>query len=238
MDKLTTIAADLSKAREALKLLQAELPNYHALLTDNEQDAQRLKSERASLDLQAQAKGRVGVARELLEQHQSDIQAARADVDRLEVLAARERTLAEMAECAKEAKRQRQVLESAVTAGNAAILKHIEKVDDAWNGMSQARNSFLDAGGKLTPIFNVLNYPTGWSNEKIEAERNTGEAILEELKSQGLDLNDVLTPRIDAKRTSVFDLLHPRDVVFPKPFGGLIPKLIQVFRRHKFGHDA
>lgn len=235
---MSQLQNDLKTAQANLDALQAELPNYHALLTDNEQDAQRLKTERASLDFQAQAKGRVGVARELLEQHQCDIQTARAEVDRLEVLVARERTLAEMAEYAKEAKRQRQVLESALTTANTAMLKHVEKIDDAWNGMSQARNSFLDAGGRLTPVFNVLNYPSGWSNEKVEAERNTGEAILEELKSQGLDLNDVLTPRIDARRTSVFDLLHPRDVVFPKPFGGLIPKLVQVFRRHKFGHDV
>lgn len=238
MDKLTTIAADLSKAREALKLLQAELPNYHALLTDNEQDAQRLKSERASLDLQAQAKGRVGVARELLEQHQSDIQAARAEVDRLEVLAARERTLAEMAECAKEAKRQRQILESAVTAANTAILKHIEKVDDAWGGMAQARKGFLDAGGRLSQAFNVTNYPSGWSNEKIKAEGDAGNEILEELKSQGLDLNDVLMAIGDDRRRSVFDLGHPREIVQPKPFGWMIHQAIQVFRRHKLGHDA
>jgi hypothetical protein len=39
MDKLTAIKADLTKAREALTALQDELPQYHALLTENESDA-------------------------------------------------------------------------------------------------------------------------------------------------------------------------------------------------------
>ncbi len=86
MDKLKSLQTDLKTAQDALTALQDELPQFHALLTDNEQDAQRLKSERASLDVQAQARGRVGVAREMLEQHQSDIQIARAEVVRLEDL--------------------------------------------------------------------------------------------------------------------------------------------------------
>ncbi len=238
MDKLKSLQTDLKAAQDALTALQDELPQFHALLTDNEGDAQRLKSERASLDAQAQARGRVNVARELLEQHRADIETARGEVDRLEVLAVRERTLAEMAETALEAKRQREILEAALAAGNSALLKHITKIDDTQVAMSLARNRFLDLGGKLSPAFTVLNYPRGWSNEKIQKEATTGEAILDELRSRGIDLNDVLTPSPDARRTSVFDLSHPGDVVFPEPFGWLIPKLIQVFRRHKFGDDA
>jgi phage-related tail protein len=238
MDKPTTIEADLSKAREALKLLQDELPQYHALLTDNEQDAQRLRAERASLDGQAQARNRVMVAKELLEQHQSDIQNARAEVDRLEVLAARERTLQEMAEYAKEAKRQRQVLESALEAANAAILKHVEKIDGLWGEIARARTGFLDAGGQLTPIFNVTRFPVHWDPEKARVEDAAGRAILSELEARGIDLNDVLMPVGDARRESVFDKLHPREVVQPKPFGVMVYQLIQVFRRHKYGRDA
>jgi hypothetical protein len=143
-----------------------------------------------------------------------------------------------MVETAKEAKRQREILEAALAAGNTALLKHITKIDDTQVAMSLARDRFLDLGGKLSPAFTVLNYPSGWSNEKIQKEATTGEAILDELRGRGIDLSDVLTPSPDARRTSVFDLSHPRDVVFPEPFGWLIPKLIQVFRRHKFGHDA
>lgn len=84
MDKLKSLQTDLKTAQDALTALQDELPQFHALLTDNEQDAQRLKSERASLDAQSQARGRVQIAKEMLEQHHADIATARAEVTRLE----------------------------------------------------------------------------------------------------------------------------------------------------------
>jgi NADH dehydrogenase/NADH:ubiquinone oxidoreductase subunit G len=223
---------DLKAAQAALTALQNDLPQFHSLLTDNEQDAQRLKTERAGLDEQVQAKNRVMSARELLEQHRADIQNARADVERLEVLAAREQTLADMTESALEAKRQRQVLESALEAANTALLKHVAKVDAAWAGMSQARESFLNAGGRLSPAFNVTFYPSSWTNEKIEAEGSAGAAILQELKSQGVDLDAVLMA--DDRRSSVFDLDHTRAIKQPQPFAGTVQQARKVFSLYKF----
>lgn len=232
---MSEIEQELKQAKTSLIALQEELPQFHGLLTKNEEDVQKLRAERAALDEQAQAKGRVNVAKELLEQHQSDIATARGEVERLEVLAAREQTLQEMAEHAKEAKRQRQVLESALEAANAAFLKHIEKVDGAWVGMSQARNGFLNAGGRITPAFNFLNYPTAWSNDRIQAERAAGHAVLEELKTRGVDLNDVLTSIADDRRSSEFDLNHPRELKQPQPFAWMIHQARQVFKAHKYG---
>lgn len=229
------IFTQLEAARAELKALQKDLPQFHGLLTSNEQEAQKLRTERADINDQAQARGRVTVAKELLEQHQSDIATARAEVQRLEALAAREQTLQEMVEHAKEATRQRQALESALEAANTAFLKHIEKVDGAWIGMSQARNGFLDASGRITPAFNFLNYPTAWSNERIEAERTAGHAVLEELKTRGVDLNDVLTSIADDRRSSEFDLHHSREVKQPQPFAWMIHQARQVFKAHKYG---
>lgn len=238
MDKtITRQEADdaLQTACKELSALQSDLPKFEALVKENEQVAETLRRERAEPGRQIDAKTRVTAARELLEQHRADVQTAQAEVARLELLAAREQTLQEMVKHALEAKRQRQVLESALEAANAAFLKHIEKVDGAWIGMSQARNSFLDAGGRLSQAFNVLHYPVGWSNEKVETEGNAGEAILEELKARGVDLNDVLMVIGDDKRRSVFDLNHPREIVQPKPFAWMIHQARQVFRRHKHG---
>ncbi len=235
MDKLKTLQTDLETARDALTALQDELPQFHSLLTDNEHDAETKKRERASLDDQAQAKNRVMVAREMLEQHQSDIATAQAEVTRLEALERREQLLADMAEAAVEAKRQRQILEAALAAGNTALLKHITKIDDTWGAMSLSRTRFLDLGGELSRAFTVIDYPMGWSNEKIQKEATTGEAILDELRGRGIDLNDVLMPVADSRRTSPFDLLHPRQIEQPKPFGWLIHQAIQVLRRHKYG---
>lgn len=114
MDKLTALEADLTKAREALTALQSELPQFHALLSENEADVQRLKSGRASLDAQAQARGRVNVAREMLEQHQSDIGTAQAEVGRLEQHLVHEQTLNKMVKHGCRARVHRAALERTV----------------------------------------------------------------------------------------------------------------------------
>lgn len=114
MDKLTAIETDLSKAREALTALQDELPQFRALLSENEQDAQRLKTERASLNEQAQARGRVQIAKEMLEQHQSDIATARAEVVRLEALERRVLILQQIATHAQRTTKHRKKLEKTV----------------------------------------------------------------------------------------------------------------------------
>ncbi len=236
MDKLKSLQTDLKAAQDALTALQDELPQFHALLTDNEGDAQRLKSERASLDAQAQARGRVQIAKEMLEQHHADLATARAEVQRLEVLAARERTLADMADAAKRAKQQRQVLESAMAAANAAMLKHLEKIDGAWAGMIQARSDFLNAGGTLTAALRFTQIPRIWSAEKQAAEIAAGEAILSELTSQGADLQDVLhTIAHEDRRQSIFDRQHGRGMEIPEPFGPMLHNAVQTYRKHKFG---
>ncbi len=61
------------------------------------------------------------VCREMLQQAQHDVEEARAEVQRLEKVAQREHTISTMADAAKRAKHQRQVLESAMAAANAAL---------------------------------------------------------------------------------------------------------------------
>jgi hypothetical protein len=123
-----------------------------------------------------------------------------------------------MAECAKEAKRQRQALESALQAGNAALLKHVEKINGLWGGISRSREGFLNAGGRLSQAFNITDYPRGWSNEKIKVEGDAGNKILEELKSQELDLNDVLMSIAEDNRRSVVRLEPPQRDCATKTF--------------------
>jgi chromosome segregation ATPase len=226
---------DLTRAKDTLEQLRADLPRMHSLLQENEQDAQRLKSERASLDDQAQAKNRVMVAREMLEQHRADIETARAEVTRLEQVAQREHTISTMADAAKRGKQQRQVLESAMAAANAALLKQLEKVDGAWAGMIQARSDFLNAGGTLTAALRFTQMPRIWSAEKQAAEIAAGEAILSELTSQGTDLQDVLyTIANEDARHSVFDRQHGRSIETPEPFGPMLHDAVQAYRKHKF----
>jgi hypothetical protein len=226
---------DLTRAKDTLEQLRADLPRMHSLLQENEQAALALKETRGALDDIVQVRGRVMVAREMLEQHQSDIATARAEVTRLEQVAQREHTISTMADAAKRGKQQRQVLESAMAAANAAMLKQLEKVDGAWAGMVQARSDFLKAGGTLTDAFRVTHTPTSWSAEKQTAELAAGEAILSELTSQGADLQDVLhTIANEDRRHSLFDRQHGRSIEIPEPFGPMLHDAVQAYRKHKF----
>lgn len=187
MDKLTVIEADLTKARDALTALQDELPQFHALLTDNEQDAQRLKAERASLDAQSQARGRVNVAREMLEQHQSDIQTARAELTRLEATVDRERTLLTMVDQAKTAEQHRAELDKFFNTAVAAIYKASEGITKAWLAENEARRSFAETGSQLVPQIRNLS---GRHNFK-PAEQALAETLEQDLKARGAPLEAV-----------------------------------------------
>ncbi len=140
-----------------------------------------------------------------------------------------------MADAAKRGKQQRQVFESAMAAANAALLKHLEKVDAASASMLQARSDFLNAGGTLTAALRFTQIPRIWSAEKHDAEIAAGEAILSELTSQGADLQDVLyTIANEDSRHSVFDRQHGRDMATPEPFGPMLYDAAQAYRKHKF----
>lgn len=146
MDKLKSLQTDLETARKDFRTLQDELPQFHALLTDNEGDAQRLKSERASLDAQAQARGRVQIAKEMLEQHQSDIQAARAEVERFEALSERERVIAELTIHAEASLSAKGALGRALTTANAALERGIQSVLAKHIELSGAASAFAAVG--------------------------------------------------------------------------------------------
>jgi chromosome segregation ATPase len=190
MDKPTAIEADLTKARDALTALQDELPQFHALLTDNEADVQKLKTERAALDVQAQARGRAGVAREMLEQHQSDIATARAEVVRLETLARREHTLMQMADHAKTATKHRKALETAVHEGSAALAKALDDMGAAFTTIRDHRAQFAQLGSTLAPEFNRMSR----FNDSIQdnAKKAVCEQVARELGEHGVTLTDVL----------------------------------------------
>lgn len=181
MDKLTAIEHDLTKAREALTALQDELPQFHTLLTDNEQDAQRLKSERASLDAQAQARGRVQIAKEMLEQHQSDIATAQAEVDRLAATQRRELLLRKMHADADDAKMHRAGLDKALGDAGKALYKASETLLKEWNAERAARQRFATTGAELVPQFNEQSLAAARGDGALVGAR----ALMSELAERG-----------------------------------------------------
>ncbi len=190
MSKRAIIEADLDKAKEALQLLQDELPQYHALLTDNERDAQRLKVEKASLDAQSQARGRVQIAKEMLEQHQSDIATAQAEVTRLEALKQRELLFEQMAAHAQRTTKHRKALEKAVYEGSEALGRALEVMLASFRAIREERKAFALLGRELAPEFDG---PTPFNNGIQDQEKKTAcEAVLNELEVRGAMLTDVL----------------------------------------------
>jgi chromosome segregation ATPase len=190
MDTLRTAETELKTAQDALTVLTDELPTYHALLTENEADVQKLKTEKASLDAQAQAKGRVNVAREMLDQHLSDIQNARAEVARLEIAVKRELTLQRMGDKARAVTKQRRALETAVHEGSAALGKTLTDMHAALTVLQEHRAEFAALGTELAPEFNSRE-PFGDSIQG-NAKRAVCEQLTRELEGRGVTLTDAL----------------------------------------------
>jgi DNA repair exonuclease SbcCD ATPase subunit len=192
MNKLTTIETDLDKARKELAELSAELPQFYSLLTDNERDAQRLKTERASLDAQSQARGRIQIAKEMLEQHQSDIATAHSEVARLEALKRRELLLAKMHTAADTAKAHRASMDKALAHVTQTLQRDCETILREWTAEFEARQVFAQVGTELVPGFSSLSEPAhaGMTNEqrlRFEADRA---ALLDELAERGAPLDE------------------------------------------------
>lgn len=78
-----SLTADLRAAEADLTDILAELPNVEALVSENEAEAQRLRGEKADLTEQVAARGRVVVARELLEEHRADLAATQTRIGEL-----------------------------------------------------------------------------------------------------------------------------------------------------------
>ncbi len=159
-------------------------------MTDNEQTAQKLKAERAPLDEQAQAKGRVNVAREMLEQHQSDIQTARAEVARSESLVGREATLAKMAEHARCATKHGRELETAVHEGSKALGASLATIAASFDGIREERTAFARLGRELVPEFDSKT-PFG-NSIPGNKQRAEAEAVASELEAMGVNLSHAL----------------------------------------------
>ncbi len=191
---MTTLDDDLKTAKDELQALQAELPNFHSLLTENEQDAQRLKSERAPLDEQAQAKGRVNVAREMLEQHQADIQSARAEVARLESLVGREATLEQMTTHAKTAAEHRNALDEAVLGAVADLQHAVGTILREWASFEAAKDAFVRAGAAELGSSQWPADPVsiGLRGAEVNQLRTRVKSVLEVIKERGADVSSLL----------------------------------------------
>jgi chromosome segregation ATPase len=86
---MANLTTQLDEARQTLQKLQEDLPRYHGLLTDSQATEATLQRQfregSGKFSELTAAKTASMTARELLEQHQSDIGSARAEIGRLEV---------------------------------------------------------------------------------------------------------------------------------------------------------
>lgn len=184
----------LKTARETLAAYEGDLPQFHALLSENEHAAEILKRARAPLDKQADAKARVTAARELLEQHASDIATARADVARLEAEAQRQSVLGAMLAHANRAQGLRERFDAELQTTVTQLEKRLDTLRGLKAGLAEARTGFFSAGRTLSPdTFERLNWTRGLSNADRARLTEQSAPIFDVLSAQGADLSYVLT---------------------------------------------
>ncbi len=220
-------------AKKELEQLQSELPNYERLLADNEKAESDRRRIKAPLDELALAKTRVQAARELLEQHHSDIKTAQAEADRLEADYRRETTLDELAGYAKEATKQKEAFEAVMHEANQALTPLTEKLYGAWRDLNKARRDFLSTGVPLARGFGVNSWPWAMSGEDMQAAEAELTAVLEEVRARGAKLDAALTPH-DGRRASMADLNHWQDLARPEPYGALLWKALSLREEAQF----
>ncbi len=154
---MPNVKEELQAAQKNLTELRDELPQFQALLSENEGDAARLKTERAALDDQAQAKNRVLVAREMLEQHRADIQAAERRVAELQTASDDEDALAVIARASVKHADIQAALEKLFAETDAVLVAAIEQATalaDEGNEhvrlAGQAVDRLIGKAGQLT----------------------------------------------------------------------------------------
>ena len=198
MDKLKTLQTELTTARDNLTALQDELPQFHALAADNEQAAETLRRERGDLSKQAEAKGRVNVAREMLEQHQSDISAAQAEVSRLEASERQEQNLLEMAGHAKTANEHRAALDKAVLGAVEDLQHTVQTIIREWSAFDTAKDAFVNAGGAELGTLQWRNDPMsmGLRGDAGKQLEERVQSVLEAVKERGADVSTLLEGNI------------------------------------------
>lgn len=184
----------LKTALETLATFRAELPDFERLVKDNEAAAETLRRERADLSKQAEAKGRVSVAREMLEQHHSDIATAQAEVSRLEAEASRASTLQTMADHAKQAQELRTAYDREMKAAVTQLEKRLETIRGIKAGLASAREGFYAAGQSLAPEgFGIFRESRTVSLKERALLNQDAAPVLDELRAAGVDLTYVLT---------------------------------------------
>jgi hypothetical protein len=223
---------DFYAARKELEQLAAELPNFEALLADNHAEEAKAKVTRNYHEL-ALAKTRVQAARELLEQHHSDIKTAQAEADRLEADYRRETNLDGMAQYAEEATRQKETFEAVMHEANAALTPLTEKLYGAWRDLNKARRDFLSTGRPLAEGFGRNSPPWGATSEQMTAAETEMNAVLEEVRGRGANLDAALTPH-DGRRASMADLNHWQDLARPEPYGGILWRALYLREEARF----
>jgi hypothetical protein len=180
----------------------------------------QVKQGKAKLDQLVEARYRREGAELLLAEHHTDIEAARAEVARLEADYQHALTLDKMTEHAREAEKQQQAFNAIMLEANKALGPLVERLENAWRDLNKARGDFLSTGRPLAKGFAVTSWPWGMSGEQMKAAETEMNGVLDEVRARGAKLDDALTPH-DGRRASMADL-NQKDLARPEPYGGLL----------------
>jgi chromosome segregation ATPase len=212
----------LETARAALQALQDGLPRYHSLVTDNRaNEAQLQKDFREGsgkfTDLTA-AKTASATAQELLEQHQSDIEAARAEVQRLEAEVEHLERHRKLVKVAQEANKEEAAFFKEAEELNKLLLERCEALEQHQRALRAARGTFSDT-------LRALGF-------KVTGVRATPEQMWEltdflEKLGQEVSLNAVKGGAIRGRETA--DWHNANTKPMPRPFGEHVINLLAAY---------
>jgi chromosome segregation ATPase len=179
------VRQQLTDSQNRLQELQKELPTFEKLVTENEALETEIRKRKASLDELSAQKLRTISARELLEQHEGDIETLETEVaeqteelDRLEQLAALKALEIELSALQQEYRKGL----SKIIEGMVKDFKALAQKRDKWNKvLGQVPSLFSSLTGASWDIYDVGN------SDRVQKERRDRQKGFDILKENGIN---------------------------------------------------
>jgi chromosome segregation ATPase len=224
----------LDEARADLEGLTADLTKFEEMVrtrTQAEVELRRqVKQGKAKLDQLVEARYRREGAELLLAEHHTDIEVARAEVERLEADYQHALTLDKMTEHAVEASEHRQAFNAEINKANETLQAHMQKLCDALDALEGARRAFTARGQELAEAFRRSDLYGG--DIETNRIREEGQALLRELEERGAPVADVLG--IVGARLSGMDRDPSENpLAAPEPYTFILWKIIRDAREKR-----
>ena len=160
----------VQEARDELAGLKEDLPRFHTLLHEAEAEDLKLKTKGGDPQARVEQRSRVNACAELLEQQQSEIEAAEARVAELESELEVYDGMDAMSRCAKDARQAYDKLDQAVSELHAKVEPELRRAADIYRELLQARQQFFTNGRKVNRVFSYTSLHARSVTQELESK--------------------------------------------------------------------